>query len=116
LDDLTLLATDGKYCGPYPASGREKNGHNDLTMLVNEVHDADLALLADTKSGAWKSKLTKEAGRQGQPILYFVNDVLYSIIRGHLKTIPQGPYHLVSEQDAKQLLTSEVTSAPGLQF
>jgi len=32
-----------------------KNGHNDLTMLVNEVHDADLALLADTKRGAWKS-------------------------------------------------------------
>jgi len=32
-----------------------KNGHNDLTMLVNEVQDADLALLADTKSGASKS-------------------------------------------------------------
>jgi hypothetical protein len=29
--------------------------YDDLTMLVNEVHDAELALLADTKIGACKS-------------------------------------------------------------
>jgi hypothetical protein len=52
---------------------------------LNEVHDADLALLADTKSGAWKviaGDRRRPAGRKSAYPECF-------IIRGHLKTIRQ---------------------------
>ena len=83
LDDLTLLAADRKYCGPadrkycgpYPASQRMKKGeHDDLTMLVNKVHDADLAL---------KSVIADERGRSvgaANPLLRKQCVLQYSII------------------------------------